>query len=83
MRTSERDYSEKNPEPGWEGEAGTMGGSYLSRRKLIFFWFPVALAVAVSIEYAPLTRPPMLGTSGLALVLNPVFNPLWPLSWGS
>eukprot|EP00290_Baffinella_frigidus_P041442 CAMPEP_0180278274 /NCGR_PEP_ID=MMETSP0988-20121125/7392_1 /TAXON_ID=697907 /ORGANISM="non described non described, Strain CCMP2293" /LENGTH=514 /DNA_ID=CAMNT_0022249803 /DNA_START=37 /DNA_END=1578 /DNA_ORIENTATION=+ len=28
-----------------------MGGSYLSRRKLIFFWFPVALAVAISIEY--------------------------------
>ena len=30
-----------------------MGGSYLSRRKMIFFWFPVALAVAISIEYAP------------------------------
>ena len=48
-----------------------MGGSYLSRRKMIFFWFPVALAVAISIEYAPRPRPPMLGTSVLALVLNP------------
>ena len=48
-----------------------MGGSYLSRRKMIFFWFPVALAVAISIEYAPRPCFPMLGTSGLTLVLNP------------